>query len=93
MEENHEQRQVRAGTRSEQKLLDHRKWAAQGGYPEKLSYLEVVQIAFPGEQPTPQRVYTVTFSNPHGKDGTMVEGQEEVIKDDIIFNVTKTDQS
>lgn len=60
---------------------------------KKLSYLEVVQIAFPGEQPTPQRVYTVTFSNPHGKDGTMVEGQEEVIKDDIIFNVTKTDQS
>lgn len=60
---------------------------------KKLSYLEVVQIAFPGEQPTPQRVYTVTFSNPHGKDGTMVEGQEEVIKDGIIFNVTKTDQS
>lgn len=59
----------------------------------KLTYLEVVQLAFPGEKPTDKVVFTVTYSNPHGKDGTMVAGDEVVIKDGIIFNVCKTDQS
>lgn len=59
----------------------------------KLTYLQVVQLAFPGEQPSPGTVYTVTFSNPHGKDGSMVDGQDEVIKDGMIFNVSKTNQS
>lgn len=59
----------------------------------KLTYLQVVQLAFPGEVPTATRVFTVTYSNPHGKDGTLVDGQEVVIKDGEIFNVRKTDQS
>lgn len=59
----------------------------------KLTYLQVVQLAYPGEQPTDEIVFTVTFSNPHGKDGSMVEGDKEVIKDGIIFNVRKTDKS
>lgn len=59
----------------------------------KLTYLEVVQLAFPGEKPTETIVFTVTYSNPHGKDGTLVAGQEVVVKDGMIFNVRKTDQS
>jgi hypothetical protein len=59
----------------------------------KLTYLQVVQLAYPGEQPSANIVFTVTFSNPHGKDGSMVEGQEEVVKDGMIFNVKKTDNS
>jgi len=59
----------------------------------KLTYLEVVQLAYPGEQPSDGIVFTVTFSNPHGKDGSMVEGDTVVIKDGIIFNVRKTDKS
>ncbi len=59
----------------------------------KLTYLEVVHLAYPGEQPTDQIVFTVTYSNPHGKDGSMVEGDTVVIKDGIIFNVRKTDKS
>ena len=59
----------------------------------KLTYLQVVQLAFPGEQPSATVVYTVTFSNPHGKDGSLVEGQDVTIKDGTIFNVRKTDQS
>lgn len=59
----------------------------------KLTYLQVVQLAYPGEQPTEKVVYTVTFSNPHGHDGTLVEGQKVEIKNGIIFNVKKTDQS
>ncbi|MDO8863243.1 multiubiquitin domain-containing protein [Haliea sp. E1-2-M8] len=59
----------------------------------KLTYLAVVQLAYPGEQPADGIVFTVTFSNPHGKDGSMVEGDTQVIKDGIIFNVRKTDKS
>lgn len=59
----------------------------------KLTYLQVVQLAFPGEQPTATVVFTVTYSNPHGRDGSLVEGQDVVIKDGMIFNVRKTDQS
>lgn len=59
----------------------------------KLTYLEVVQLAFPGEVPTSGTVYTVTFSTPHGKEGSMVEGQEETVKEGMIFNVSKTNQS
>lgn len=59
----------------------------------KLTYLEVVQLAFPDEMPTETIVFTVTYSNPHGKDGTLVAGEEVVVKDGMIFNVRKTDQS
>jgi hypothetical protein len=59
----------------------------------KLTYLQVVQLAYPGEVPTEKIVFTVTYSNPHGKDGSLVDGQEVVVKDGMIFNVRKTDQS
>jgi hypothetical protein len=59
----------------------------------KLTYLQVVQLAFPGEQPSEGVVYTVTYSNPHGRDGSLVEGQNVVIKDGTIFNVDRTDKS
>ena len=59
----------------------------------KLTYLQVVQLAFPGEQPSEGIIYTVTFSNPHGNDGSLVEGKDVVIKDGIIFNVDRTDKS
>ena len=59
----------------------------------KLTYLQVVQLAYPGEQPSEKVVYTVTFSNPHGHDGSLVDGQNVEIKNGIIFNVKKTDQS
>lgn len=59
----------------------------------KLTYLQVVQLAYPGEVPSETIVFTVTFSNPHGKDGSLVEGKDVVIKDGVIFNVVRTDQS
>jgi hypothetical protein len=62
-------------------------------FNHKLTYLEVVQLAYPGEQPSDGIVFTVTYSNPHGRDGSMVEGDKIVVKDGIIFNLRKTDKS
>lgn len=59
----------------------------------KLTYLQVVQLAFPGEQPSERIVYTVTYSNLHGKDGSLVDGQNVTIKNGTIFNVDRTDKS
>lgn len=59
----------------------------------KLTYLQVVQLAYPGEVPTETIVFTVTYSNPHGRDGSLTEGRSVTIKDGMIFNVRKTDRS
>ncbi len=59
----------------------------------KLSYIEAVHLAYPGEQPSEMVSFTVTYSNPHGKDGSLVEGQEVKVHDGMILNVRKTDRS
>lgn len=59
----------------------------------KLTYQQVVNLAFPDDQPDPNIVYTVAYANPHGKDGTLAEGQEVQIKEGMVFNVTKTNRS
>jgi hypothetical protein len=59
----------------------------------KLSYIEAVHLAYPGEQPSDTVLFTVSYSNPHGKDGSLVAGQETVIHDGMILNVHRTDRS
>jgi len=59
----------------------------------KLTYLQVVQLAYPGEVPTELIVFTLTYSHPHGRDGSLTDGQSVVVKDGMIFNVRKTDRS
>lgn len=59
----------------------------------ELTYLQVVQLAFPGEVPTENIVFTVTYSYHNGKDGTLVDTQSVKIKDRMVFNVRKTDKS
>lgn len=60
---------------------------------DKLTYLEAIQLAYPGEQPSDTVSFTVTYSNPHGKDGSLVDGQETKVHDGMILNVHKTDRS
>lgn len=60
---------------------------------QKISYIQVVQLAFPGDQPDANIEYTVAYANPHGKDGTLVDGQDVHVKEGMIFNVTKTNRS
>jgi len=58
-----------------------------------ISYSQVVQLSYPNDQPSENIEYTVAYANPHGKDGTLVEGQSVRIKERMIFNVTKTNRS
>jgi len=59
----------------------------------KLSYIDAVHLAYPGEDPSETVSFTVTYSNPHGKDGSLVAGQETTVHDAMILNVHKTDRS
>ncbi|HEY9100341.1 MAG TPA: multiubiquitin domain-containing protein [Thiobacillus sp.] len=59
----------------------------------KLTYQEVVRLAFPDDQPNQDMLYTVAYANPHGKDGTLVDGQDVTIKNGMSFNVSKTSRS
>lgn len=60
---------------------------------QRISYSQLVQLAFPEDQPNETTVYTITYSDPHGKDGTLVSGQDVHVKEGMIFNVTKTNRS
>lgn len=60
---------------------------------DELDYIEVVHLAYPGEQPSDNVSFTVTYSSAHGKDGSLVAGQKVKVHDGMIFNVRKTDRS
>lgn len=60
---------------------------------DKLTYIEAVHLVYPGEQPSDTVSFTVTYSSPHGKDGSLVAGQEVKVHDGMILNVHKTDRS
>lgn len=59
---------------------------------ERISYQQVVQLAFPGEASN-EIVYTVTYVGPHLPDGTLVEGQDVEVFNGTKFDVAKTNRS
>ncbi|MGM0506170.1 MAG: multiubiquitin domain-containing protein [Bacteroidota bacterium] len=62
---------------------------------KKLSFEQVVKLAFPEAEFVPHMVYTVTYkrgSNQKPK-GVMVKGDVVTIKKGMVFNVTATDKS
>lgn len=58
-----------------------------------ISYADVVMLAFPNDVSNQATDFTVAYANPHGKDGTLVAGQEVHVKEGMVFNVTKTNRS
>ena len=60
---------------------------------KKLTYIEAVHLVYPNEQPSDLIAFTVTYSNPHGQDGSLVDGQEVNVHEGMILNVRKTDRS
>lgn len=62
---------------------------------KKLSFEQVVLLAFPEAEFVPRMVYTVTYKrgvNQKPK-GVMVKGDVVTIKKGMVFNVTRTDKS
>lgn len=62
---------------------------------EKISYEEVVILAFGSYSKDENVVYTVTYSKgPEGhREGSLVKGESVKIKNGMIFNVSQTNRS
>ena len=61
----------------------------------RLSFLEVVRLAYPNAVPSETMIYTVTYRKGEDRkpEGTLVEGESVTIKSGMIFNVTETNKS
>lgn len=59
----------------------------------QLSYASVVQLAYPGANNDESTLYTVSYANPHGRDGTLAEGDSVEVKDGMSFHVGRTNRS
>ena len=61
---------------------------------EKISYSQVVDLAFPPPH-KPTEIFTVQYS--HGpkenQQGTLVDGQAVIVKSGMVFIVSRTDKS
>lgn len=73
-------------------IVNARRKTATG---RKISFEQVVKLAFPDGPPSPQTVYTVAFTNgpPRNPEGKMIAGQTVKIRDGMIFDVTETSRS
>lgn len=61
---------------------------------EKLSYQDVIEMAYGQFDPNPNVVYTVTYSKgKHDEKGSLVDGKVVMVHKGMVFHVTKTDKS
>lgn len=63
---------------------------------ERVSFEQVVELAFPGQPPSATLSYRVSYrrakQEPHA--GTLVAGQSVIVRrEGTVFNVTQTDKS
>ena len=59
----------------------------------RLGYADAVRLAFPDGNQDGNVLYTISYANPHGRDGTLAEGQDVEVKEGMSFNVGKTNRS
>lgn len=64
-------------------------------FRRRLSYWEVVRLAFPDSVKSESIIYTINYARgPHANpEGSMVDGQHVKIKENMVFYVTPTDRS
>jgi len=62
---------------------------------EKISYEQVVKLAFPNDVENSRTAYTVTYDKgpKQNPEGTMIKGDVVYVKNKMRFNVTATNQS
>ncbi len=60
----------------------------------RISYADVVALAFPTPSTDPNIIYSVTYRHGHGSaKGILSEGDSVEVVDGLIFNVTPTTKS
>lgn len=62
-------------------------------HQKTLTYQELVGLAYPGDVPSPDKVYEITYSSEHGLDGKVGVGGEVKLKEGMVFHVGLTNRS
>ena len=64
-------------------------------HTDKISYEEVVKLAYGALPTNPNTIYTVAYSNGpiSNVKGTLTKGRSVIIKEGMVFNVSKSDKS
>ena len=62
---------------------------------KKLSFAQIVELAYGHPPEGGYIVYTVTYERGHGNkpEGSIIEGDELRVKEGMLINVTRTDKS
>lgn len=60
---------------------------------KELTFRELCLLAFPEGQFGENVAWTVTYSDPHGPEGSMVDGDTIKVKKGMVFNVGRSDKS
>lgn len=60
---------------------------------KRITYQQVVALAFPHESANDQVLYSVHYTGPHMPDGTLAEGQSVELHNGVKFDVSKTNRS
>lgn len=58
-----------------------------------LTYQELIDLAYPGDVPSTDKIYEITYSSEHGPDGKVGVGGEVKLKEGMVFNVGLTNRS
>lgn len=58
-----------------------------------LTYQDLIDLAFPGDVPSQDKVYEITYSSEHGSDGKVGVGGDVKLKKGMVFNVGLTNRS
>lgn len=66
---------------------------AEEWHKEKMTYHEVVKLAFPHGPSGPDVRYSVTWTMPHGEEGSMRPGDWVTVENKMLFHVRNTDKS
>jgi hypothetical protein len=62
--------------------------------PQKtLTYQDLVNLAYPGDVPSPDKIYEITYSSEHGPDGKIGVDGNVKLKEGMVFNVCITNRS
>lgn len=71
-------------------IVDLNEYYVEG---KEISYLQVAKLAYPNDQDNPDITYTITYSYKNGQSHELRAGETAKLKEEMVFNVGKSNRS
>jgi hypothetical protein len=62
-------------------------------HQKSLTYQDLIELAYPGDIPNPNKIYDITYSNENGLDGKVGVGGSVKLEEGMVFNVILANRS